>query len=69
MPDIAPAAPPVDLAALIPTQRVAEGEPVLPAEPVAPAPEQLAFLWSLLGALAGSAIVAVAFLVLITLLP
>lgn len=69
MPDIASAAPPVDLAALIPTQRDAEVGPLASAEPVAPAPERLAFLWTLLGALAGSAIVAVAFLVLITLLP
>lgn len=62
----------VDLAALIPRQRVAEPEP----EPEPPAaqqraasPERLAFLWTLLGALAGSAVVAVGFLGLLTLLP
>lgn len=74
MPDNALPAPTVDLAALIPTQRVAEPEP----ESVSPAraavspersPERLAFLWTLVGAVTGAAVVAGAFLVLLTLLP
>ncbi|TCK21564.1 hypothetical protein EV378_5552 [Pseudonocardia endophytica] len=75
MPDNVLPAPAVDLAALIPTQRVAEAEIAEPEIAPAPqnvetsGPERLALLWTLLGAVAGSAIVAVAFLVILTLLP
>lgn len=67
MPDDTRPAPALDLAALIPVQRVAEPGPEL----VAPtsSPERLALLWILLGAVAGSAVVAVAFLALLTFLP
>lgn len=70
MSDTARSAQPVDLAALIPAQRAPEPGPVV-AVPGAtsPGPDRLAFLWTMLGALAGAAIVAVAFLVLLTLLP
>lgn len=72
MPPNALPAPAVDLAALIPTQRVAEPDVTEP-EPapglITASPERLAFLWTLIGAVAGSVIVAVALLVLFTLLP
>lgn len=68
MPDNAPT---VDVAALIPTQRVAEPEivPAPAASEQVVVPERLAFLWTFVGAVAGSALVAVAFLALLTLLP
>ena len=73
MPPNALPAPAVDLAALIPTQRLAEPEPEAPVQitpaQVAASPRRLAFLWTLLGAIAGSVIVAVVLLVLLTLLP
>ncbi len=69
MSDTARSAQPVDLAALIPAQRAPEPGPVMAVPDATTAPEQLAFLWTMLGALAGAAIVAVAFLVLLTLLP
>lgn len=73
MPDNAlpapPAVAPVDLAALIPTQRVAGPGSGAEASVRAASPERLAFLWTLLGAVAGSVLVGVAFLALLTLLP
>lgn len=73
MPETVLPAPQADLASLIPSQR--SSAPELVEVPAAaehmpdPAPERLAFLWTMLGAAAGSAIVAVAFLVLLALLP
>lgn len=71
MSDTTRSRPDVDLAALIPAQRTAEPAAAVAEVPApgGPAPERLAFLWTLLGALSGAAIVAVAFLVLLTLLP